>query len=43
MCHGPGGVGTVSRITARGLRRGDQLRLNGILTHQTRENTGHQR
>ena len=34
---------TVSRITACGLRGGHQLGFHGVLTHQTRKDTGHRR
>ena len=33
----------VSRITARSLRSGHQLGFYGVLTHQTRKDTGHRR
>jgi hypothetical protein len=33
VCHGPDSRAAVSRITTRGLRRGNQFRFNGALTY----------
>src|SRR3954469_8296755 len=41
MRHAPDGHGAVSRVTAGRRRRGHQFRFDGVLAHQSREDTAH--